>query len=254
VGERGPKPEVLQQLAPEQRARLDEAIIEGSKTKQTLYEQFRIGDLDIGYRAFCKYATALEQTSRHRYVGELVTKVFGNLPDSDIDMRARGIMMGMLDRIAADVLHDRELKPRDLRHVVQSYDILRKGAIRDAQAERARAEWEAARMAGVAEAAVWIKDAVSEELSRDTELCERIQQAVDNCCARVNKPENEVFTAKLIERYARKAGWSKATRETVRFIWGIDLDEVAGKPKPPKKSLEQVRQEVRDVYGLTPDN
>ncbi len=249
MGERGPRPDIVTKLTPEDRKRLDEAIIEGAESKTILHERFAKPH-DISYRTFCTYALALEQTARHRYVGELLTKVFGNLPDSEIDIRARGIMMAMLDRIAGDVLNDRELQPKDLRHVVQSYDILRRGTIAEAQETRRRDEWGAARMAGVAEAAVWIKDAVAEEIGRDKELCVRIEEAVDSCCARIGKPENDLITSRLLEKYATKAKWSKAQRDIVKLIWGVDIGPGAGKPKPPRPTLEETRQKVHEVYGI----
>ena len=152
MGERGPKPDIVKWLTPGQRAELDEAIVEGRQTKTDLYERFGRPQ-GVSYSAFCNYAAQLESRARHRYVGELLNKTFGNLPDSDIDVRAKGIVMAVLDRLAADVLQDGELKPKDLRDVVHAYDLLRRGAIAEAKEDRRQREWEVLRMAGVAECA-----------------------------------------------------------------------------------------------------
>ena len=249
VGERGPKSNVVKRLSNEQRGELDEAIVEGRATKTELFERF--GEPHgISYSAFCNYAAQLANRARHRYVGELLVKTFGNLPDADIDARARGIIMAMIDRIAADVLHDGELKPKDLREVVQAFDLIRRGAIAEAQEDRRKMEAEAARMAGVAEAATWLKDALTAEVDNDPELLRRIEQAIDRCRGRVEAPSDKRAAAKLLRGIARKSNWERGVAEMVKYMFGIDIRERQARPR---KSEETVRREVREVYGMGPE-
>ncbi len=222
MGERGPKSETVQALAGEERRELDQAIIEGVETKQELHERY-VAQHGIGYRAFCNYAHALERTAKHRYVGELLTKVFGNLPDSEIDLRARGIMMAMLDRIAGDVLHDGEVKPKDLQHVVQSYDILRKGAIAEAQEERRREEWEVVRAAGIAAGANLIKRELSAEMAGDADLRKRLERAVDRIRDRTDKPVQERVAAHLLASIRDRFGLDRDDLALINRIVGVNV-------------------------------
>ena len=222
VGERGPKPDIVQKLSPEERRALDQAIIEGAETKADLHKRFaeRHG---IAYRSFCTYATALETTSKHRYVGELLNRVFGNLPDSAIDLRARGIMMAMLDRIAADVLHDGDLKPKDLQHVVQSYDILRKGEIAEAQEERRRQDWEVVRAAGIAAGAKLIKRELAAEIAGDPDLRGRLEGAVDRIAGRLDKPVEQSVAAGMLKSLKNKWKLDSDDLELINRIVGVDV-------------------------------
>lgn len=228
MGERGPKCEIVQKLSPEERRELDEAVIEGATTKAELHTRFGKPHA-IAYRSFCYYAQALEKTARHRYVGELLNKVFGNLPDSAIDLRARGIMMAMLDRIASDVLHDQELKPKDLRHVVQAYDLLRKGAIADAQEERRRQEWEVVRAAGIAAGANLVKRELAAEIAADPDLRKRLEAAVDRIRDRRDKPVEQRVAAHLLSSIRDKYGLDRDDLALINRIVGVNV-RIDGNP------------------------
>ncbi len=205
MGERGPKPMVVLNLTPEERRELDTAIIDGRETKADLYGRYK-ARVCCSYRNFCNYASRLEARAKNRYVGELLTGVFGNMPDSEIDVRARGVVMGILNRLAMNVMEDGEINPKDLRDVVKAFDMIRRGAIADADASRRRLEWEVVRTAGVAEAAEQIKRELATEVGSDSDLRHRLEQAVDRIKDRADKPAREIVTAQIIDKIARKRG------------------------------------------------
>jgi hypothetical protein len=246
VGERGPKPQIIVNLTPEDRAELDEAIIDGRATKTELYERYK-DRCGVAYQTFCNYAQQLEARAKNRYVGELLTKVFGNMPDSDIDTRARGVVMGILNRLAVDVMHDGELNPKDLCNVVKSFDMLRRGSIAEADAARRQTEWEVVRAAGVAEAASQIKQALASELAGDPGLRQRLESAVDRTQERMDRPTKDLVTAQIIDRVSRKRGVSREVRAALYELYGLDIDKVEPKPEP---SAGEVRQRVREAYNL----
>lgn len=249
MGERGPKPNIVQLLTPDERAALDEAIVDGRATKEDLHRRFAEGH-GVSYRAFCTYATALETQAKHRYVGELLNKVFGNLPDSDIDVRARGIMLAMLDKIAADVLHDRDLKPRDLRDVVASYDMIRRGAIADATERRRQVEFNAVRATSIAEAVVVIKKELDDELADDAELRDRLHKAVDRIRKRVVKPGDERVPDKLILEIVRRRNLGASVAAMAKMLFGLDMGE---EPDADLEISPETRRKVREIYGVTDD-
>lgn len=250
MGERGPKSSVLQVLTPEERAELDGALVEGKASKAELFEQFGKAK-GLAYRSFCRYAEALEARAKHRYVGELLTKVFGNLPDAEIDLRARGIMMAMLDRIAGDVLADGELKPRDLRDVVKSYDLIRRGAIAEADEERRRLEWQAVRAVTIAEAAAWLTKRLADEVAGDEELRQRLNRAVEKL--QTEQPGGDQVSVKLIEQIANKRDLSKSVAAIAAMIYGADLADADAIAEAGKTLSPAVRDRMREIYGVKGD-
>ncbi len=130
MGERGPRPSIVQALEPAVRVRMDVDIVAGRLSKKDLHRKYA-EPVSVGYKAFCEYAARLEERAGAFYMAAIMGTVFGVGLDTT-EKRAHRLVNQMFECVLSGV-RSGTLASADLDRLTETYELLKHGKLPEAE-------------------------------------------------------------------------------------------------------------------------